>query len=105
MRTDYFRIAYGVSRFESRLMQRNKTAFADPLISLVGRRNSILPPDRASARTQLGFVDFIAFARSSRFGEVVSGGPRVPPVRIPLPPPAAQGRILSERIRRQTSPV
>ena len=49
MRTDYFRIAYGVSRFELRLMQRNKTAFADPLISLVGRRNSILPPDRASA--------------------------------------------------------
>jgi hypothetical protein len=33
MRTDYFRIAYGVSRFELRLMQRNKTAFADPLIS------------------------------------------------------------------------
>ena len=39
----------------------------------MARRNSILPPDRVSARTQLGSVDFIAFARSSRFGEVVSG--------------------------------
>jgi len=43
MRADYFRVAYGVSRFELRLMRRNKTAFADPLISLVGRRNCIAP--------------------------------------------------------------
>jgi len=61
MRTDYFRIAYGVSRFESRLMQRNKTAFADPLISLVGRRNSILSCERQDTARLRWFYRICAF--------------------------------------------
>ena len=77
MRADYFRIAYGVSRFELRLMAKQNRVRRST--DFTGGPAELYPATKPCerARTQLGFVDFIAFARSSRFGEVVSGAKQV----------------------------